>query len=542
MATFESLNLDSDILHALNDLQFLDATEIQENAIPQMINHKDIIGIAQTGTGKTFAYSIPLISNILNNQITQGLILCPTRELAIQVSEEIKKLIKYKKYIKLATIYGGASYEKQIKELKSHPQIVVGTPGRIIDHMNRHTLDLKGITTLVLDEADEMLNMGFKEDLETILKETPSDRQTALFSATMPDFIKHVASTYLTDPVKIEIKKKTMTVDRIKQDLYYLKRESKEDLLIRLLDYYYFSRVMIFANTKSKVDDLVTALKKQGYKAEGLHGDLKQQSRDKVMANFKANISKILVCTDVAARGIDVDNLEAIINYDLPFEQELYVHRIGRTGRAGKSGLSISLASYSEERKVSFIERYTRSKMNVCEILTVEEIKNKINLRYIDNFKEHLNDPITNNGLILSLKSECDNIDQILNALINMSYKGLKEYPDIQVREKKTLKDRKKSRDNKQSSNLKKDKNSTKPNKKPDCIKVELNVGRSNKFNILEFIKYVTNNLGVRKSNIFDIEIRDNYTTVEITKGALPFLLHLEGKTLFNKKIHIKKR
>ena len=542
MATFESLNLDSDILHALNDLQFLDATEIQENAIPQMINHKDIIGIAQTGTGKTFAYSIPLISNILNNQITQGLILCPTRELAIQVSEEIKKLIKYKKYIKLATIYGGASYEKQIKELKSHPQIVVGTPGRIIDHMNRHTLDLKGITTLVLDEADEMLNMGFKEDLETILKETPSDRQTALFSATMPDFIKHVASTYLTDPIKIEIKKKTMTVDRIKQDLYYLKRESKEDLLIRLLDYYYFSRVMIFANTKSKVDDLVTALKKQGYKAEGLHGDLKQQSRDKVMANFKANISKILVCTDVAARGIDVDNLEAIINYDLPFEQELYVHRIGRTGRAGKSGLSISLASYSEERKVSFIERYTRSKMNVCEIPTVEEIKNKINLRYIDNFKEHLNDPITNNSLILSLKSECDNIDQILNALINMSYKGLKEYPDIQVREKKTLKDRKKSRDNKQSSNLKKDKTSTKPNKKPDCIKVELNVGRANKFNILEFIKYATNNLGVRKSNIFDIEIRDNYTTVEITKGALPFLLHLEGKTLFNKKIHIKKR
>ncbi len=542
MATFESLNLDSDIMHALNDLQFLDATEIQENAIPHMINHKDIIGIAQTGTGKTFAYSIPLISNILNNQVTQGLILCPTRELAIQVSEEIKKLIKYKKFIKIATIYGGASYDKQIKELKSKPQIVVGTPGRIIDHMNRHTLDLTNIRMLVLDEADEMLNMGFKEDLETILNETPKDRQTALFSATMPDFIKHVASTYLTNPVKIEIKKKTMTVDRIRQDLYYLKRESKEDLLIRLLDYYYFSRVMIFANTKSKVDDLVTSLKKQGYKAEGLHGDLKQQSRDKVMANFKANISKILVCTDVAARGIDVDNLEAIINYDLPFEQELYVHRIGRTGRAGKSGLSISLASYSEERKVSFIERYTKSKMNVCEIPTIEEIKNKINLRYIDNFKTHLNDQITNNNLILSLKSECDNIDQILNALINMSYKGMKEYPEIQVREKKVLKDRKNGREQNKSNQSRKDKSNQRNNKKQDCIKVELNVGRSNKFNILEFIKYATNNLGVRKSNIFDIEIKDNYTTVEITKGALPFLLHLEGKTLFNKKIRIKKK
>ena len=542
MATFESLNLDCDILHALNDLQFLDATEIQENAIPQMINHKDIIGIAQTGTGKTFAYSIPLVSNILNNQVTQGLILCPTRELAIQVSEEIKKLIKYKKYIKLATIYGGASYEKQIKELKSHPQIVIGTPGRIIDHMNRHTLDLKGIKTLVLDEADEMLNMGFKEDLETILKETPSDRQTALFSATMPDFIKHVASTYLTEPVKIEIKKKTMTVDKIRQDLYYLKRESKEDLLIRLLDYYYFSRVMIFANTKSKVDDLVTVLKKQGYKAEGLHGDLKQQTRDKVMSNFKASISKILVCTDVAARGIDVDNLEAIINYDLPFEQELYVHRIGRTGRAGKSGLSISLASYSEERKVSFIERYTKSKMNVCEIPSVDEIKNKINLRYVENFKTHLNDSIINNNLILSIKSECDNIDQILNALINMSYKGLKEYPEILVREKKVKKDRKDKRDIKDSKFLKNDKLSAKTNKKKDYVKVELNVGRSNKFNILEFIRFATNNLGIRKSNIGDIEIKDNYTILEITKGALPFLLHLEGNTLFNKKIRIKKK
>jgi len=542
MATFESLNLDTDILHALNDLQFLDATEIQENAIPQMINHKDIIGIAQTGTGKTFAYSIPLVSNILNNQVTQGLILCPTRELAIQVSEEIKKLVKYKKYIKLATIYGGASYEKQIKELKSHPQIVIGTPGRIIDHMNRHTLDLKGITTLVLDEADEMLNMGFKEDLETILKETPRDRQTALFSATMPDFIKHVATTYLTNPVKIEIKKKTMTVDKIRQDLYYLKRESKEDLLIRLLDYYYFSRVMIFANTKSKVDDLVTVLKKQGYKAEGLHGDLKQQTRDKVMSNFKASISKILVCTDVAARGIDVDNLEAIINYDLPFEQELYVHRIGRTGRAGKSGLSISLASYSEERKVSFIERYTKSKMNVCEIPSVDEIKNKINLRYVENFKTHLNDSIINNNLILSIKSECDNIDQILNALINMSYKGLKEYPEILVREKKVKKEKKDKREIKDSKFLKNDKVSAKTNKKKDYVKVELNVGRSNKFNILEFIRFATNNLGIRKSNIGDIEIKDNYTILEITKGALPFLLHLEGNTLFNKKIRIKKK
>jgi ATP-dependent RNA helicase DeaD len=207
MATFESLNLDKDILSALNDLQFLDATEIQEKAIPEMSKGNDIIGIAQTGTGKTFAYSIPLLTNITEDKYTQALILCPTRELALQVSDEIKKLIKYKKFVKVSTIYGGASYDKQIKELKFKPQIIVGTPGRIIDHMNRKTIDFSNLKTLVLDEADEMLNMGFKDDLETILSTTPSNRQTALFSATMPEFIKHVASNMINNPVKIEIKK-----------------------------------------------------------------------------------------------------------------------------------------------------------------------------------------------------------------------------------------------------------------------------------------------------------------------------------------------
>ena len=528
MATFESLNLKEEILHALNDLQFLDATEIQTNAIPHMIAKKDIIGIAQTGTGKTFAYSIPLLTNIKKEDVTQGLILCPTRELAIQVSEEIKKLIKYMKYVRLATIYGGASYDKQIKELKSKPQIVIGTPGRIIDHLERKTLHIDNISCLVLDEADEMLNMGFKEDLERILKEIPETRQTALFSATMPDFIKHIASNYLNNPIRIEIKKKTLTVDRITQDLYYLKRESKEDLLIRLLDLYNFSSVMVFANTKSKVDDLVTHLKKSGFKAEALHGDLKQQSRDKVMQNFKSKVCNILVCTDVAARGIDVEDLEAIINYDLPFEQELYVHRIGRTGRAGKSGLSISFASYSEERKVSFIERYTKSKMNVCEIPSVDKIRQSQNDRYLQLFKSHLEDDLTNQKLILALKESTDNIDQILNALINMSNLSKREYPEILVREKKEKK-------------TKKDEIS-RPHKNKDYITITLNVGRKNKFRVLDFIHFVTNNLGVRKSNIGDIEIFDDYTKVEVTKGALPFLLKLNGKVLFNTKINIKKK
>ena len=552
LATFESLNLNDDILHALNDLQFLDATEIQEKAIPEMIAKKDIIGIAQTGTGKTFAYSIPLIQNITEDKYTQALVLCPTRELGMQVSEEISKLIKYKKYIKIATIYGGTSYDKQIRELKAHPQIVVGTPGRIIDHMNRKTIDFSNLHTLVLDEADEMLNMGFKDDLETILASTPKDRQTALFSATMPEFIKHVAQTYLVDPTKIEIKKKTLTVDKICQDLYYLKRESKTDLLIRLLDLYNFSSVMIFVNTKSKVEDIVSVLKKNNYKAEALHGDLKQASRDKVMSNFKSGITKILVCTDVAARGIDVDTLEAIINFDLPMENELYVHRIGRTGRAGRDGLSISFASYSEARKISFIERYTRSKMNVKDIPSIEEIKAKTNERYLSLFKSHLSDELVNQKLILAIKESSDNIDQILNALINLTNNSTKDYPEIHVKEfVKYNKDDRQTKSRRLSGRDRNKKLSPKDEERlarkekysspKDYKKVLLNVGRDNKFHIQEFIHFVSNNLGVRKSNIGDIKINNDNTIVEVTKGALPFMEKLNGKTLFGKTIKISK-
>ncbi len=551
MATFESLNLDKEILEALNDLQFLDATEIQEKAIPIMSKGNDIIGIAQTGTGKTFAYSIPLLTNITKDRYTQGLILCPTRELGIQVAEEIKKLIKHKPYVKLATIYGGASYDKQIKELKAHPQIVVGTPGRIIDHMNRKTIDFSHLHTLILDEADEMLNMGFKEDLETILASAPKERQTALFSATMPDFIKHVAENYLKDPVKIEIKKKTLTVDRIKQDLYYLKRESKTDLLIRLLDLYSFNKVMVFVNTKSKVEEIVSTLKKKGYKAEALHGDLKQVSRDKVMNGFKEGISNILVCTDVAARGIDVSDLEAIINFDIPQEQELYVHRIGRTGRAGREGLSITLATYSEERKIFYIERYTRSKMNVCSIPTVEEIKKKKIASFVEYINSHLDDPISdsNKELINELKVIGAQTDSLLNILLNLSNFKISEYPEIHIKEVKVRerknysKDSKKKdfKDNKKIYNDEKSLRKEKYAEPKDYQLVKLSIGKKNKLKVQELVMYLSKVGGVRKSNIGNIKIAEDYSLVEIAKGAIPFVLKLNGQKYLDTTIKVSK-
>ena len=568
MATFESLNLDKDILNALNDLQFLDATEIQERAIPEMSKGNDIIGIAQTGTGKTFAYSIPLLTNITEEKFTQALILCPTRELALQVSEEIKKLIKYKKFVKTATIYGGASYDKQIKELKAKPQIVVGTPGRIIDHMNRKTIDFSNLKTLVLDEADEMLNMGFKEDLETILSTTPSDRQTALFSATMPEFIKHIATNMMNNPVKIEIKKKTLTVDRIKQNLYYLKRESKTDLLIRILDLYAFTKVMVFVNTKSKVEEIVSTLKKKGYKAEALHGDLKQVSRDKVMNGFKEGISHILVCTDVAARGIDVSDLEGIINFDLPQEQELYVHRIGRTGRAGREGLSITFATYSEQRKVFFIERYTRSQMTICKIPTVEEIQLKKISTFIDYLKEHQSDSIsdTNLAIVSQIMDLNINPSNLINTLLSLTSFKLEEYPEIHVREEKPRRERTRTSKNERSehqgrrndrfesrdkfdrfdknNNRRRDDKSLRMQKysePKEYVLVKLNIGRANKVKPQELVLMASKTVGVRKSNIGNIKIKEDETFVEVTKGAIPFMLKLNGMDYNGKKIKVSK-
>ena len=563
MATFESLNLDKDILSALNDLQFLDATEIQEKAIPEMSKGNDIIGIAQTGTGKTFAYSIPLLTNITEDKYTQALILCPTRELALQVSDEIKKLIKYKKFVKVSTIYGGASYDKQIKELKFKPQIIVGTPGRIIDHMNRKTIDFSNLKTLVLDEADEMLNMGFKDDLETILSTTPSNRQTALFSATMPEFIKHVASNMMNNPVKIEIKKKTLTVDRIKQNLYYLKRESKTDLLIRILDLYAFTKVMVFVNTKSKVEEIVSTLKKKGYKAEALHGDLKQVSRDKVMNGFKEGISHILVCTDVAARGIDVSDLEGIINFDLPQEQELYVHRIGRTGRAGREGLSITFATYSEQRKIFFIERYTRSQMTVCQIPSVEEIQAKKIENFVNFLKNNSDVEIneSNRPLIEQIKALNLDTDKLISLLLSLTNFKLSDYPEIHVREEKPRQrssrdrnerglDRRNSRESRFEKSRRNDVRGKKDEKAlraekysepKDYVLVKLNIGKENKVKPQELVLMASKLVGVRKSNIGNIKIKENETFVEVTKGALPFMLKLQGKNYNGKTIKVSK-
>ncbi len=361
---FEEMQLDGRIMRAVTDMGFEEATPIQAQAIPAQLMGRDIIGQAQTGTGKTAAFGIPLLQKIdPKNKKLQAIVLCPTRELAIQVAEEIRNLAKYMHGIKVLPIYGGQEIVRQIKGLKDGTQLIIGTPGRVMDHMRRKTVKFDQVHTVVMDEADEMLDMGFLEDMETILGQLPEERQTILFSATMPDAILKIAKNFQNDPQFIKVIKKELTVPKVTQYYYEVKQKTKVEVMCRLMELYGLKRSIAFCNTKRQVDELVDELQGRGYFAEGLHGDLKQIQRDRVMNSFRKGNTEILVATDVAARGIDVDDVEAVFNYDIPQDDEYYVHRIGRTGRAGKEGIAFSLVVGREVYKLRDIQRYCKTKI-----------------------------------------------------------------------------------------------------------------------------------------------------------------------------------
>lgn len=378
---YEDSQIDSRILRAVTELGFENMTPIQEQAIPVLMEGRDVIGQAQTGTGKTAAFGIPMLQRIDEaNHNLQGMILCPTRELAIQAAEELRKFSKYMHGIKMVPIYGGQDIIRQIKALKGGAQIIVGTPGRVMDHMRRHTIRLNDVKMVVLDEADEMLNMGFREDMETILSEIENEHQTALFSATMPQAILDITDKYQKEAVLVKVTKKELTIPLVKQYYFAVKNVYKEEVIRRLLEMYGFKRSIIFCNTKRMVDELSDSLKSRGYQAEGLHGDMTQKQRDFVMNRFKSGNLEILIATDVAARGIDVDDLEAVFNYDVPQDIEYYVHRIGRTGRAGKEGMAFTFAYGRELYRIRDIERICKTKMTEMKVPKAAQIMDiKIN-------------------------------------------------------------------------------------------------------------------------------------------------------------------
>jgi len=373
---YEDSGIDDRILRAVKEMGFEVMTPIQSQAMPVIMEGMDVIGQAQTGTGKTAAFGIPLLQRVdPEDKSLQAIVLCPTRELAIQAATEIRGFAKFMHGIKVLPVYGGQDISKQIRSLKSDVQVVVGTPGRVMDHIRRHTIKMKTIRMVVLDEADEMLNMGFREDIETILEEAPKERQTLLFSATMPKPIMEITKNYQKpDAVLVKIVKKELTIPLVKQYYYEVPSKSKEEVVCRLLDYYAPKRSLIFCNTKRMVDELSEKLKGRGYFAEGLHGDLSQNQRDTVMNLFRNGNADILIATDVAARGIDVDDVEAVFNYDVPQDIEYYVHRIGRTGRAGKKGRSFTLVTGREIYKIREIEHSCKTKIKVRTIPSAADV------------------------------------------------------------------------------------------------------------------------------------------------------------------------
>lgn len=360
---FHDLAVSKEIHRAIGDLGYVTATEIQQQAIPVLLEGTDIVGQAQTGTGKTAAFGIPLIEKIeRGHRNIQSIVLCPTRELAVQVCEELRKLARYRKDIRIVAIYGGVSIEKQRNELRRGAQIVVGTPGRFIDQIERGALKLDTVQTVVLDEADEMLNMGFRPYIEKIMALLPKERQTALFSATMSKDIRDIANRYLNNPTTISIAKKELTADNIEQVYYETLGVNKTNLISTILETEKPDSVMIFCNTKRRVDLVVKKLKQDGYETEGIHGDFTQRKRMRTMNDFRKGFLNVLVATDVAARGLDISSVTMVINYDLPLDPEYYVHRIGRTGRAGKSGKAITFSHGREEMyRLRGIEKYAKT-------------------------------------------------------------------------------------------------------------------------------------------------------------------------------------
>ena len=412
--SFSDLKISENIKNAVKKMGFEEPTPIQSLAIPEALTGKDIIGQAQTGTGKTVAFGIPLLEKIfIKDKSPQAIIICPTRELSIQVAEELGKLSSFIKGLHVLPVYGGQPIGRQIRILKKGVHIVIGTPGRLIDHIQRKTLDLSGIETVVLDEADEMLDMGFREDIEKILKFTPKNRQTLLFSATMPNAIKKLTHMYQKNPKHLKIAHHIMTAPEIEQFYYETSEKMKLETLANLLDIYDINLALVFCNTKRKVDRLVRDLKSRGYSVDGIHGDMRQSQRDRVMGKFRRGKIEILVATDVAARGIDVPDVEAVFNYNVPNNNEYYVHRIGRTGRAGKTGYAFTFVAGKEIYRLRDIQRYTKSKIQQQKIPSIGDIEIIKSNLILDKIKNRI---------------DTDNLDKnvhLIESLVEVGYNSI---------------------------------------------------------------------------------------------------------------------
>ncbi|MCT4541913.1 MAG: DEAD/DEAH box helicase [Vallitalea sp.] len=510
---FSELNLSDNVLKAVSDMGFEEATEIQEKAIPLILTGQDMIGQSQTGTGKTAAFAIPILEKVnVDIKKPQVLVLCPTRELAVQVCNEFKKLTKYMN-IKSFPVYGGEPIYKQISVLKKGVQIIIGTPGRLMDHMNRKTIKLDHVNSIILDEADEMLNMGFREDIETILSQIPNeDKQTILFSATMPKSILNITHNYQKNPKLIKITRKELTTDTIDQKYYHVLEHHKFEVLRRLIDVYNPKLSLIFCNTKRRVDEVTELLQDSGYACDKIHGDMNQVVRLNVLKKFNKGLINILVATDVAARGLDIKNVEAVVNYDVPENEEYYVHRIGRTGRAGKKGSSYTLVSKSETRRISNIIHYIKKDIPRKKIPSI----NKVNAVKIDTYVETLANTIdTSNNLsqyesiIAKLNEKGYSSDQIATVLL-MSNLELKEENNnnlsYEINRRQYNSPTSKQNRSKRNNGA----------KEKGMARLYLNIGKNHKVGVRDIVGAIAGEAKIKGSYIGSIDMYDKYTFVDI--------------------------
>ncbi len=519
---FDELEINSKLMRGIIDMGFEEASPIQERAIPAILSGKDIVGQAQTGTGKTAAFAIPVLEKIdVSVKKPQAIILCPTRELAIQVAEEIRKLSKYTHDIKILPVYGGQDIQKQIRSLKSGVQIIIGTPGRVMDHMRRKTVKFHMINTVVLDEADEMLNMGFREDIETILKETPAERQTVLFSATMPQPIMDIAKTYQKNAEIIRVVKKELTVANIEQYYLEVRPGNKEEVLSRLIDIYNPKLSVVFCNTKKKVDELASDLQGRGYFAEGLHGDLKQQQRDRVMESFRKGKTEILIATDVAARGIDVDNVDIVFNYDLPQDEEYYVHRIGRTGRAGKTGLAFSFIRGKEVYKLKDIQRYCKTKIKAIPVPSL----NDVTQNRVDNLFKDINQLIADEDIAPMISIIEKKINDEDYTAMDVAAAFLKIY----LNAKETTESAKSNSSDFGDTGA-----------EAGMVRLFINIGKKQRITPGNILGAIAGESGIQGNLVGSIDMFDNYTFVEVPKDvAGDVLLAMKNVKIKGKTIHI---
>ena len=494
---FEELQIDDRILRAVEDMGFEEASPIQAKAIPVVLEGKDIVGQAQTGTGKTAAYSIPMLQKIDPSvKKVQAIVLCPTRELAVQVAEEIRRLAKYMSDIKVLPVYGGQEIVRQIKSLKTGVQIVVGTPGRVMDHMRRKTVRFDNVSMVILDEADEMLDMGFREDMETILTETPEDRQTVMFSATMPKAIMDIARNFQKDARIIKVVRKELTVSNIEQFYYEVRPKNKTEVLCRLIDIYNPRLSVVFCNTKRQVDELISELKGRGYFADGIHGDMKQQQRDRVMDDFRSGKVDILIATDVAARGIDVDDVDMVFNYDIPQDEEYYVHRIGRTGRAGRSGMALSFISGKEVYKLKDIERYCKTKILAKPVPSLDDVKNT----KLDNMFDKIRQTIEEGGLTDMVNLVEEHVNQEEYTSMDMAAALLKMLiGDTLDRE-----------DEVEEFHFDTDKDDSR------MVRLFINIGKKDKIKPANILGAIAGESGMPGKLVGAIDMMDNYTFVDV--------------------------